>query len=121
MFVYAWMFLGSLSCACAGSILFVSLQNFACIQRDDYTTHHATHMPAAHTPNQADARAHGAAAAPARSGWLPAAPRQNPVWGLDFEEMALQQRRPEQTVKGHTLGVAHVAVHPRKPVVVRVS
>ena len=110
---------------CLRSRLWLFVIMYARLQKvlptaSESSAHHYAHTPAAHTPNQADARAHGAAVAPARGGWLPAAPRRNPFWGLDFEEMALQQRRPEQTVTGHTLGVAHVAVHPRKPVVVRI-
>lgn len=50
---------------------------------------------------------------------LPAGTRRNPFKQLTFEAFKTDGLRADKTFKGHSLGVAHVAVHPRKPVVVR--
>jgi hypothetical protein len=77
-----------------------------------------TSEPPATTSLAASAAARSKVATTAQ---LPVGPRFNPFLEREFEALATQGMRIQKTFKGHTLGVAHVALHPSKPVVVRLS
>jgi hypothetical protein len=50
---------------------------------------------------------------------LPPGLRANPFKGLEFERFKLDGLRAEKSFNAHSLGIAHLTVHPCKPVVVR--
>lgn len=58
--------------------------------------------------------------APHRSihGLLAAGPRRNPFMDLQFEPMDCAGMQVSKAVKAHPMGIAHIALHPRKPIVV---
>lgn len=58
--------------------------------------------------------------APTRSilGLLPAGPRRNPYANLQFDHMDCSGMQVAKAVKAHGMGIAHVVLHPRKPIVV---
>jgi hypothetical protein len=49
---------------------------------------------------------------------LPVGPRQNPLANLKVAATTFQGMHVRKKFKGHSLGVAHVVLHPRKPVAV---
>lgn len=59
--------------------------------------------------------------APNRStlGLLPSGPRRNPYANLQFDCIDCSGMQVAKAVKAHGMGIAHVVLHPRKPVVVR--
>jgi hypothetical protein len=94
---------------------------------------HGSHAAAGSHPTatveadrSAQSRQEGTATATAASpaatekvqGALPASPRKNPFANLSFEPTTCQGMRVQKTFKGHSLGIAHVVLHPRKPVAV---
>lgn len=52
---------------------------------------------------------------------LPVGPRQNPFANQKFESGTWQGMRVSKRFKSHSMGVAHVVLHPRKPVAVSSS
>lgn len=58
-----------------------------------------------------------------RSGWasLSAPPRKNPYEGLEFPPVPVKMLGLSKTFKGHQLGVANLALHPSKPILVTAS
>jgi sperm-associated antigen 16 protein len=50
---------------------------------------------------------------------LPVGPQKNPFEGREFEPVTGRSFRAEKTFKGHKMGLSQIALHPRKPVVVR--
>ena len=58
---------------------------------------------------------------PSRSilGLLPSGPRRNPFANLQFEPLQCAGMQVAKAFKAHAMGIAHIVLHPRKPIVVR--